>query len=148
MKLLLRRDVKDLGEVGDVVDVADGYARNFLLPRDLAMVATPENEKRIQADKRRTAEKEAKRLEGISEKSEFLEGKSVTVQARATEDQTLYGSVGPAEIVEAILTEHNQKIAEADVAIEEHFKQLGVFEVPLKFGTETECTIKLWIVEQ
>jgi len=148
MKLLLRQSIKHLGNVGDIVDVADGYARNFLLPRQLAIVASAENERMMEAERRRGEKAEAERLKSLAEAAGYLDGKSITVQARATEDETLYGSVGPAEIAEAIRAEHNTEISETNVVLEEPYKKLGVYEVPLSFGPEAEAQIKLWIVEE
>ena len=147
MRLLLRTNVKHLGKIGEVVEVADGYARNFLLPRELAIVATPENEKKIVAERRRSEKRELERQKSLTEAAEYLDGKSVTVQARATEDETLYGSVGPAEICAALRSEHNVEVEEANVGLDEPYKALGVYEVPMRFG-EIETKIKLWIVEE
>ena len=148
MKVLLRRNVEHLGKVGEIVDVSDGYARNFLLPRNLAVPSTPENEKMIEAERRRAEQRELERLKSLAEAAAYLDGKSITVQAKATDDETLYGSVGAAEICDAIRSEHNTEIEESNVVLDEPFKKLGVYEVPLRFGPEASAQIKLWIVEE
>ncbi len=114
MKLFLRDDVPKLGRAGDLVQVAEGYARNYLLPRDLAFIATPENEKRIKAEQRRSTARALDRIESLRELAEALKGRSVTLTTRANEDQKLFGSIGQEQIAEAIRSEHGAKIEPRD----------------------------------
>ena len=146
MKLVLRARVHRLGRAGEIVEVADGYARNYLLPRRLAMPATPENQKRISAEKKRAAAREAVRVERLSEVSGQLEGKSVTISVKATEDNKLYGSVGGKEIAAAVEAEHNIEIDPEHVVLEEPFKELGVYDVKLEFAPEAHALLKVWVV--
>ena len=148
MKLLLRDDVSKLGKAGDLVDVADGYARNFLLPRGLAFPASRENEKRIKAEARRRKEKELARVESLKELAQLLDGRSVTIKARANEEQKLFGSVGPEEVAAALKAEHGANVAAEHVALEDHIRELGVFDVGVRFGPEIGSTVKVWVVQE
>ena len=148
MKLFLRDDVAKLGHAGELVEVADGYARNFLLPRKLAFIATRENEKRIRAEARHRDAKELARVESLKELGEGLEGRSVTIRARATEEQKLFGSVGADEIVEALRSEHGAEVEPGAVVLDEPIRELGVFDVTLRLAGEIESTIKVWVVQE
>ena len=147
MKVILRDDVAKLGALGEVVEVKAGYARNYLLPRQLAYLATPDAEKRITAERKRRAMKEAKRGEELKALAESINGRSVTISAKAQEEK-LFGSVGAREIVQAIKLEHKIDVPEAAVAIEAPFKTLGTPDVVLKFAPGAEATIKVWIVAE
>jgi large subunit ribosomal protein L9 len=148
MKIMLRQNVSHLGSLGEVVEVSEGYARNYLLPKGMGVIASLANEKLIEAERRRAEKKEAERKKSLAEAASYLNGKSITIQARATEDGTLYGSIGPAEIAQAVRTDHNTEIAEANVAVPEPYKKLGVYEVPLDFGQDVKAVMKLWVVGQ
>lgn len=146
MKLVLRAKVDRLGRTGEIVEVADGYARNYLLPRRLAMLATRENQKRIAAERRRAAAREVVRMAKLSELARELEGKSVTISVKATEDNKLYGSVSAKEIAAAVRAEHNFEIDPAHVVLEVPFKELGVYDVKLEFTPEAHTLLKVWVV--
>ena len=148
MKLFLRDDVSKLGKAGDLVNVADGYARNFLLPQELAFVATPENKKRIRAEQKRRATKELDRIESLRELALALNGRSVTLAARANEEQKLFGSVGAEQIAEAIRNEHGADIEPRQVVLETAIQELGVFDVKLELDKDIDSEIKVWVVEQ
>ena len=148
MKLLLRDDVEKLGRAGDLVEVSGGYARNFLLPRKLAFIATRENEKRIQAEARRRSAKELARVQSLQELAEGLAGRSVTIHARATEEQKLFGSVGPEQIVEALKSEHGAELDPAAVVLDEPIRELGVFDVTLRLAAKIDSAIKVWVVQE
>lgn len=147
MKVILRDDISNLGKLGEVVDVKEGYARNYLLPRQLALRCTADAEKQIEAERKRRSLREAQKVEELKKVAETLNGRSVTITAKADEEK-LYGSVGAPEIVAAIFTEHKLKIPEAAVAIEAPFKTLGTPDVTLKLAPGAEATIKVWIVAE
>jgi large subunit ribosomal protein L9 len=148
VKLFLRDDVEKLGRAGDLVEVSDGYARNFLLPRKLAFKATPENEKRIQAEARRRSATVLARVQSLQELAEGLAGRSVTIRARATEEQKLFGSVGPEQIVEALKSEHGAVLNPDAVVLDEPIRELGVFDVKLRLAGEIDSAIKVWVVQE
>ena len=148
MKLFLRDDVSKLGRAGDLVDVADGYARNFLLPRGLAYATSVENEKRIKAEARRRSDKELARVESVKELATLLDGRSVTIKARANEEQKLFGSIGPEEVAEAIRAEHGAQIGPEHVVLDDHIRELGVFDVAVHLGADIQSTVKVWVVQE
>ncbi|MBI3832022.1 MAG: 50S ribosomal protein L9 [Planctomycetes bacterium] len=147
MKVILRDDISNLGKLGEIVEVKEGYARNYLLPRQLALRCTADAEKQIEAERKRRTLREAHKVEELKKVAETLNGRSVTITAKADEEK-LYGSVGAPEIVAAIFTEHKLKIPEAAVAIEAPFKTLGTPDVTLKLAPGAEATIKVWIVAE
>lgn len=147
MKLLLCKNVSTLGIVGDVVDVNEGYARNYLLPRKLATEPTAGNMKRL-AEARRHAEEELARERAILESiAKRLEGVEVTIRARANEDGVLYGSVGRREI-SAALAEEGHHVAVDQIQLHTPIRRLDNAEVELRFASDLRSTIKVWVVRE
>ncbi len=147
MKVILRSSIDKLGNLGDVVEVKDGFARNYLLPRKLALHCTPDGEAQIGAERKRQAVLVAKKEQELRAVAETLNGRSVTITAKAQEEK-LYGSVGAPEIVAAIFTEHKIHVPEDAVIIESPFKELGTPDVTLRLAPEAEAIIKVWIVAE
>jgi large subunit ribosomal protein L9 len=147
MKVILRDDIPKLGKLGEVVEVRAGYARNYLLPRQLAFLCSPEGEQRIAAERKRRAVKEAKRREDLKAVAERLNGLSVKIAAKADEAR-LYGSIGPKEIAAAILAEHQVEIPESAVALETPIKELVTLDVAIKLTSEAQAMIKVWVVAE
>ena len=147
MKLLLCKNVAALGIVGDVVEVNEGFARNYLLPRRLATEPTSGNVRKL-ADARRQAEEEMARersvLEGIAKR---MEGVEVTIRARANEDGVLYGSVGRREI-SAALAEEGHHVAVEQIQLHTPLRRLDNIEVELRFAADLRCAIKVWVVRE
>ena len=142
MKVILLNKVKGLGEKYDTKEVADGYARNFLLPQNLAEISAPERAaimKERKAKEIGDAQKDLERVEAFAEKLEMLE---IIVKAKAQEDGTLYGSVGPKEIAAAI-KKHHTSIDEKQISIKNPIKKLGEHEavVNLNHGLEAPITV-------
>ena len=145
LKLMLLRDVQGLGELGDVVRVSPGYARNFLLPRGLATMPGGDTEKRVTAIRKRAAAQIAKDLEHARAAAAALSNVSIHVEVKAGEGGHLYGSVTPAMIVEA-LKKQGCEVTEDNVALEQPIKELGIYDVPLKLHGEIEAKVKLYVV--
>ncbi len=146
MKLLLLKDVEGLGKPGDLVTVSDGYARNFLLPRNLAADPTPQALRRVEAGKRavvRDAEKLQKEGEDVAKS---LENCSVNISARAGEGGHLFGSVSAADIA-AALARDGRKVDEKWLVLERPIKEVGIYDVPVLVHGETRATVKVWVVE-
>ena len=146
-KLLLKSDVAHVGKAGEVVEVSMGFSRNFLLPEKLAVVATEDIVKRRQgSEARRKKNFEVKRAD-----AELLAKKlvdlSVTIQAAAGPDGTLYGSVGPREIAKALAAEGVSVTAEA-IDLAEPLKEAGTHTVPVRLHPEVASTVRVWIVEK
>lgn len=147
MKLLLCKNVASLGIVGDVVDVNEGFARNYLLPRRLATEPTATNV-RLLADARRQAEEELARERSVLESiCKRLEGVEVTIRARANEDGVLYGSVGRREIA-AALAEEGHHVAIEQIQLHTPLRRLDNVEVELRFASDLRSNIKVWVVRE
>jgi len=145
VKVLLRTNVPGLGRIGDLVDVKPGYARNYLLPQGLAAQPTKANVRAVELDRQRYLEQLAREREQVEARAALVNGKEVTITARANEEGHLYGSVGPAQIV-AALAEQELFLEPEDVALEEPIRQLDKYDVPLKFAHDVTATVHVWIV--
>ena len=145
MKVLLKENIDKLGERGEIVDVANGYARNYLLPRSLAVTATETNFKQLEIERAKITKKIA--AERIEQKAarDSIERTSCTVTATASPEGHLYGSVGPDEIAEALNSE-GHKISPHDVKLEHPLKETGVFVVDIELAPDLLATTRVWVV--
>ncbi len=145
MKILLRANVPNLGQIGEVVNVKDGYARNYLVPQGLGIEPTTGNLKRVEAEKAVYLAELAKKKAEIEARAKLVDGKEVTIAALANPEGHLYGSVGPAQIVEALARE-NLNIEEENVVLPEAIRTLDKYQVALKFAQDVKATINVWVV--
>ena len=145
MKVLLRKNVYNLGKIGDVVEVKPGYARNYLLPQGLAYQPTEGNLKRVESEKAAYLEELARQRAELQARADLVNGKEVTIAARANEEGHLYGSVGPAQIV-AALGEQGAFVEERNVVLGQPIRQLDKYEVTLRFEEEVTAQIIVWVV--
>lgn len=147
MKVILRKDVDTLGKVGDVINVKDGYARNYLIPRSIAYVATDSSVKALEEEKKQ----EARRVEKERKSSEALAGDlektSVTIKMKVGEDDKLFGSVTSQMIADA-LKEKNINIDKRQIELEDTLKSLGIFDVNVKLPGGVAGKVKVWIVRE
>ncbi len=144
MKLILRTAVEKLGESGEVVDVKDGYARNFLIPQGLAYAASEKNLRRLEGEQAR-AEEVAKHdyLEARRRASQ-LEGLSLTFHVKAGEEGKLFGSVTNADITDKLNQgELDFEIDRRQIVLEEPIKQLGAFEIPVRLHAQVEVSVEV-----
>lgn len=147
MELLLSQDVEKLGRMGDIVNVAAGHARNYLLPQRLAVEVTPANIKQIEVV-REKAEREYQTEKAEAEAlAEKLSQSSFTIVAKASEEGHLYGSVSAAMIAEAMQKEGFQIDAKL-VQLEEPIKQVDVYEVAVSLHPDVEAVSKVWVVAE
>jgi len=147
MRVLLLRDIPKLGDLGDVVSVRPGYARNYLLPQRLATEPTEENLRAIEQERKRAAAERAKRLEAFAELAEKLKEVQVTIEAAANPEGTLYGSVGRKEIVEALHAQGFAVLPE-HIELETPIRTLDNRLVTLRFTDEITAQIKVWVVKE
>ncbi len=145
MKVLLRENVYNLGQIGDVVDVKPGYARNYLLPQGIAFQPTEANIKKVEEDKQRYLEELAKQRAELEAKAAVVNDKEVTISARANEEGHLYGSVGPAQIA-AALAEENVFVEEKYIVLGQPIRQLDKYDVEIRFNPEVFATVHVWVV--
>ncbi len=147
MLVILRENVENLGRTGDVVNVTDGYARNFLLPRNLVIAADETNVKALEHHKR-TLEKKRQLQKAASEElakkiSEF----SCTIARKVGENEKLFGSVSASDVAEA-LKKAGFPIDKHAVQLSTHIKALGVHPVTVKLEPEVSATVKVWVVKE
>ena len=147
MKVILQQDVKGQGKKGQLVDVSDGYARNFLLPKKLAVIATAENLNTMkQQEKARKAQQAAEKAEAEA-LSKKLEGPMVKVAAKAGEGGRLFGAVTAKEISEALSAQHGVNIAKTKLVLDEPIKACGGYQIKAKLGYEIVGTVNVMVVE-
>jgi large subunit ribosomal protein L9 len=147
LEVILRRKVENLGDVGDVVSVRPGYARNYLLPQGLAYAATEQNRRRLEQERAAALLAEERDLSNARVLAERLEGASITFSMLAGEEGRLYGSVGPRDIA-AQLSEQGFDVHGRHVVMKEPIKALGVYSVPIRLYPEAEASIKVWVVKR
>jgi large subunit ribosomal protein L9 len=147
MKVILRENLENLGEIGDVVDVKDGYARNFLIPRKLAFEASTKNLSQLEAQKKQLEYKLEKEKRSAEKQREELEKVSLTIQMKVGEDGKLFGSVTTQMIAEA-LKEKGFEIDRKTITIPEPIKALGIYTIEIRLHKEVEAKIKVWTVRE
>ncbi len=145
MKVILRKNFNQLGQVGDLVDVKDGYALNFLVPRQIAYPATAGNLRALEEEKKQIAKNESKNLAVANEFSAELEKVSVTIPVTVGEDDKIFGSVTSKMIGDA-LQEKGFEIDHRKIEIEEPIKSLGIYSVKIKIHADVTATVKTWVV--
>ena len=147
MKVVLRQDFENLGEAGKIVNVKNGYARNFLLPRGIAFEANARNLKIFEQEKKRLLtlkEKEQKAAAALKIK---MDGVSITATLPVGEDDRVFGAVTNQDIAD-LLAAKGFDIDKRKVILDEPVRALGIYEVPVKLHPEVESKIKLWVVKQ
>lgn len=143
MKVILKQEVTDLGRIGDVVDVADGYAHNYLLRTGQAMRATKGAVADAEALRAARAKREERNRAEAEEIKGNLEVTSVTVPAKAGPDGTLYGSIGNGKIADAIRQQLGVDIPRKQIPLERPLKSLGAHEVAVKLHPDVEATVQV-----
>jgi large subunit ribosomal protein L9 len=146
IEVILKEPVDHLGGRGDVVKVADGYARNFLLPRKLALAVTPGNKRQIDAEKKRAAAREAEDRAASDALASRLAQAEVVVARRVGEKDTLYGSVTSSDVADA-LGRLGFDLDKRKIQLEEPLKALGEFFVPVRLHREVTAQVKVLVVK-
>ena len=147
MKVILLKDIEALGSAGEVVEVKNGYGRNFLIPRNEALVATTAN--MVQFESRRKqqetlAERDRRAAEALAKK---LETESITAQVKVGEEDRLFGSVTAQNIAE-LLDEKGYEIDRRTILLEDPIRELGVYNVEVRLHPEVAAAVKLWVVKE
>ncbi|AHF96518.1 50S ribosomal protein L9 [Desulfurella acetivorans A63] len=142
MRVVLLEDIENLGLAGDVLDVKDGYARNFLFPRKLALKATKENVKLIEEKRNSIIKRAQKRLQLEQAKKEQLDGLTIELKAKAGEGGKLFGSIGTNDIYGA-LKEKQIEIDKKSIRLEDPIKQIGEYEVTIALYRDIKANIKV-----
>ena len=146
-RIILRQDIEDLGELGDIVDVKPGYARNYLLPQGFAYEATAANLKRHEEEREHLVKRSMRDRERAEKVAERLAGVSVTLKVKAGEEGRLFGSVTSTDIANS-LAEQSIEIDRHIIKLSEPIKQLGMYKVPIRLHAEVLPEISVWVVAE
>lgn len=147
MKVILRKDIKGTGQRNEVVNVADGYARNYLLPQGLAVEATPGNLQDLTLKKKQQEKEEQQELHQAQELKAQLEKVSLTIPMKTGEGGRLFGSISNRDISEALETEKGLKVDKRKIEVEGTIKELGTYPIAIKLHPQVTVTIEVQVVE-
>jgi large subunit ribosomal protein L9 len=147
MKIILREDVRDLGHSGDMVTVKDGYARNYLLPKKLAVVASNKNVRQLEHEKAVIEARSAKLRASAEEEAKKINSVQVTIARKVGEQDKLYGSVTALDIAEAMAAK-GVEIDRRDLSLPEPIKSLGSYEVELRLHRDVVAKVKVEVTAE
>jgi len=147
MKVILIKDVKKLGKCGEVVEVKDGYARNYLIPQGLVLYANKENLQRLEKIKEREKKLLEKKKEQALQLKEKIEKLSLTIPVEVKEGEDIYGSVGSVQ-VSKLLKSEGIDIEEDNIIIAEPIKKLGVYSIEIKLHPQVKGSLRIWVVKK
>lgn len=147
MKLILKENVADLGYKDDVVEVKDGYGRNYLIPQGKAIIATNASLKQLEEDLRQRAHKIAKIREEAEAAAKAIEGVKLTIAAKTSATGTVFGSVGPVQIAEA-LAKLGHEIDRKIISVKESVKEVGTYKATIKFHKDVTPEIEFEVVAE
>ena len=146
MKVILRQDYENLGRMGDIVEVKDGYARNFLIPRKIALPATPGNIKMVETEKKQKAFKLEREKLNAQKLAEKINGLEIVIPMRAGENERLFGSV-TAQMIADEISKMGIEVDRKKILLDEPIKMLGSYEVPIKLHPDVSVKIKVNVVQ-
>lgn len=146
MRIILLRDFETLGESGTQVEVKEGFARNYLIPKGIALKASRENLKKFEEIAKQKNNKTARALKNSEELAEKLKTLSLTVPVKVGEDDKIFGSVTTQMIAEQ-LQEKGYEIDKRQVQLEEPIKALGIYDIPIRLHSEISTSVKLWVIK-
>jgi large subunit ribosomal protein L9 len=146
MKIILTQEVSGLGSPGDVVEVKAGYGRNYLLPQGYAITWTKGGEKQVESIKRARASREIRNVDQANEAKEALDGLKVTLRERAGDGGRLFGSVTPAEIVDAVKSAGGPPLDRRRLELPGHIKTTGSYKIQVRLHPEVSATVNLEVV--
>ena len=146
MKIVLKQDIDKLGSIGDVVNVANGYGRNYLIPRGLALKATPGAEKVAEQIKKAKARKIEEGKAVFEETAKKLSSLSLTIPVQVGEDEKMFGSVTSIDISN-MLKQEGIEIDKKNILLKEPIKKLGIFSIQIKLHPEVKTEVKTWVVK-
>ena len=147
VRIILRQDIEDLGELGEIVDVKPGYARNYLLPQGFAYEATAANLRRHEEEREHLVKRSMRDRDKAEKVAERLAGVSVTLEVKAGEEGRLFGSVTSADIASR-LADQGIEIDRHILRLAEPIKQLGVYKVPIRLHAEVQPEVSVWVVAE
>lgn len=147
MKIILRQDYEGLGKLGELIEVKNGFARNYLLPKKIALQATPQNMKIFEHEKKRVELQQVKDKQEAEELAGKLNAVSLTAAVSVGEEDKVFGAVTSQNVAE-LLSEKGFDIDRRKIQLDEPLKALGVYEVPVKLHPQVEAILKVWVVKE
>ncbi|MFH1379236.1 MAG: 50S ribosomal protein L9 [bacterium] len=147
MKVILKQDIKELGHAGEIKNVSDGYARNYLFPKGLVFEANKSNLKRWEHEKKSLDKKKALALQKDQEQAAEMEKLSCTITVKTGDDNKMFGSVTAADISES-LKDLGFTIEKKDILLDGPIKELGAYVVDVRISSQVNAKVKVWVVEQ
>lgn len=147
MKIILCQTIDRLGKAGDCVNVKEGYARNYLFPKNLAKEATPGNIKSLESLKKKQAIEDENKLKDARALAEKIAALSITISAKAGEEEKLFGAV-TSDMVSKALEPEGISVDKKDIIIDDPIKKLGVYQIGVKLHPEVKATLRVWIVKE
>lgn len=145
MKVILQEDVANLGTTGQVVNVADGYGRNYLLPRNLAVLADERNTRRTEHQQRLAAARQTKVLSAARDLASKISGTAVSIKRKAGDEDKLFGSVTNQDVQEALAAQ-GVEVDRRTIVLAEPIRNIGVFQVPVRVHKDVEATVKVYVI--
>lgn len=147
MKILLKKDISKLGKIGDVVDVANGYARNYLLPKKFAAIVTPGNIEQIKSQRKKNEEKQKEEIKNLRVLADEISSISYTITVKTNKEGKLFGSVNASHIAEA-LSEKGYQIDENMIILEIPIKKCDLYNITVMLHPEVKAQCRVWIVSE
>ncbi len=146
MRVILKKEVPNLGDAGDIVNVKTGYGRNYLIPRGLAMPASEGSIKQVEHQKRLAEAIRRQQLEAARALGQKLSATSVTIRREAGDDDRLFGSVTNRDVADALAAE-GIAVDRKSIQLEEHIRTLGLFQVPVRLHRDVTATVKVYVMK-
>ena len=147
MKIILLHDIENLGNKGEVIKVKDGYARNYLIPKKLALYVSKTNIKMIEEKQKKLEKERAKEIKTVEEFKNRIEAVKVVIKKKAGEEYTLFGSVTSADIEEALKSE-NIEVDKKNIILPEHIKKLGEYKVDIRIHPSVKAQLSIVVVKE
>jgi large subunit ribosomal protein L9 len=147
MKVILRQDFEQLGKIGDIVEVKQGYARNYLIPKGIALVASEQNLNRLKEEQKQASFRKDRDRHNAEHLAKELEKVSLTASVKVGEEDKVFGSVTSQEIAK-LLQDKGHDIDKRKINLAEPIKALGIYDVSIKLHPEVEAKVKLWVVKE
>lgn len=148
MKVIFIKELPGTGKQGEIKEVKDGYARNYLIPRGFAIEATEENIRRLERENEISSARKKKELTRAKEIKKIVEEGSITIMSKAGQDEKLFGAITAEDIAQALLEQKNVEIDKHQILLEQPIKKLGVYKVPVRTGENITAEVKVWVVRE
>jgi len=145
LEVILTKDFEKLGSIGDIVNVKSGYAKNYLIPNEIAIEATPGNKRQMEIVKKAVIKKEAKNVEEAEKVAEKLKDLKVVFTVKTSEEGKLYGSITNKDISEKIFDERKVELDKKKIELDDHIKELGEFDINIRLYKEVKSIVKVLV---